>query len=227
MNKIRLNQFLSQAGICSRRRADVLILSGKIFLNGKIVSVLGEKIDPEKDRVFCDGKEVLPRKQWHYILFHKPAGYVSTRRKFKGEKNVYELLPKQWQHLWSIGRLDKNSEGLLVFTNDGELTLKLSHPKFLHEKIYEVLLDVKLFPIEMEKIRKGMDLEEGKTAPAKIKHLHENWYEITLREGKKRQIRRMMEVLGKNVIRLKRTQFGPFYLDDLQEGAWKEVEYLS
>lgn len=227
MSSIRLNQFLSKAGVSSRRKADDFILSGKIQVNGKIFSTLGTKIDPEKDRVTFNGKELTLPKEFHYILLHKPIDYVSTRRKFPGEKSVYELLPKKWHHLWLVGRLDKNSEGLLVFTNDGDFTLKMSHPKFLHEKVYEVLVSASLAQKDFLAIRNGVGLSDGKTHPAKIKHLQDNWYELILHEGKKRQIRRMMESLGFRVIHLRRTHFGPFSLGDLPVGEWKETQYIK
>lgn len=218
----RLQKYISQAGVASRRHAEELILRGLIKVNGEKVTKLGTKIDPDKDRVEVNGKLVKSAKHV-YILLNKPKRYMTTRRDPQRRKTIYDLLPADLRgKVWPIGRLDFNTEGLLLLTNDGELTQELTHPSQEHEKEYEVVLDKELSEGKMEKLRHGMFLDGKKTAPALIRANKRIVY-LTIHEGWKRQIRRMFAALGYTVRNLKRIRVGKLKLESLETGKYKVI----
>jgi 23S rRNA pseudouridine2605 synthase len=193
---------------------------------------MGTKVDPAHDQVRIKGGHIISQpKKTMVIVMNKPKGYVCTKKDVNAKRTVYELLPEEYQNLFSIGRLDKDSEGLLVFTNNGELAQKLSHPKFEKEKMYRVHVRGKVDEKDIEQIEKGMTLLEYKTAPAKAEII---WYdpkegrtilEITLKEGKKRQIRNMFLALKKPVKKLVRITFGKYKLGRMKTGDWMRMKY--
>ena len=221
MTLVRLNKFLADNGVASRRRAEQFILSGKIKVNGKIIQELGIKVDSDHDKVVFNN-ELISQKEAKplVIMLNKPAGYVSTVRKFKGEKNVLELI-KTNERIYPAGRLDKDSTGLLILTNDGDLALKLMHPRYEKEKEYLVEANRPIDNDFLKKMSAGVWLEDGLTLPAKVKMISSRFFSIVLREGRKRQIRRMCEVFKYKVIGLKRVRINRFLLGKLSIGKYK------
>ncbi|MGE0085134.1 MAG: pseudouridine synthase [Desulfococcaceae bacterium] len=220
-NGMRLQKFLSAAGLCSRRRGEEWILSGRIRVNSQVVKVLGSKIDPEHDRVECDGKPVQIGEDLIYIALNKPAGYVSTCEQ-PGEKTVLDLIDIP-QRVYPVGRLDRESTGLLLLTNDGDLHLRLSHPSFDHEKEYEVITGRAISDEALQRMEKGLLLDGTITRPAKIQKLSPNSFRIILQEGRNRQIRRMVRKVGGHVTGLKRIRMSGIHLGNLPEGAWRHL----
>ena len=217
---MRLQVFLSHSGISSRRAAKDIISSGRISVNHEKVFNASFKIDPEKDKVFLDDKRIIIKEKI-YIMLHKAKGVTTTKSDPFADKTVMECLPSKFRHLNPVGRLDKDTTGLLILTNDGELINRLTHPRYQVEKLYGVRLDKKLTLQDKTKIEKGIILEEKHTAPCKIKLKEELNLEITLREGRKRQIKRMFKKIGYNVIVLKRLKEGGLGLGSLPEGKWR------
>jgi len=223
---MRINKYLASIGIASRRKIDEMVEEGLIRVNGKIPK-LGDQIDPEKDKIEVNGQEVNSNEKLVYIVLNKPAGCTSTAAKIKSEKNVLELV-KSKSRLYPVGRLDKDSTGLILLTNDGELTQKLTHPKFHMPKTYEVLLLGNVSDTQLEMMRKGIKLEDGITKPADVEVIKKNppnntLIQMTLYEGKKRQIRRMTAVLHLHIIDLKRTSIGPIKLGRLPLGKFRNL----
>ncbi len=220
--KIRLQKFLADAGVASRRKSEELIKSGKIKVNGEPVREMGIKVDPEDDAIFFRGKKVeIPQKKI-YIALYKPEGYLSSCRRFK-EKTVLDLIPEK-KRLYPAGRLDKNSSGLIILTNDGDLAEKITHPRYEKEKEYEVLVDQSISQEDLEKMERGIKIGGKKTAPAEAEKISSKKFKIILKEGRKRQIRRMVDALGYNVLKLKRTRIKNIRLNNLKPGEWR---YLS
>jgi 23S rRNA pseudouridine2605 synthase len=223
----RLQKFMSAAGVASRRHAEEMILSGLVRVNGQVVKLLGTKVDPDKDIVTIKGKKILPRKSFIYLAMNKPKRCVTTRQDPRKRKTVYEFLPEDLRNIvWPIGRLDFNTEGLLLFTNDGDLTQKLTHPSFEHEKEYEVQLDKELSGGRVEKIETGMIIDGKKTAPAKIRTQGTTIY-LTIHEGMNRQVRKMFGELGYSVRNLKRIRIGKLKLGDIPSGSTKPFDPKS
>lgn len=224
---MRINKYLASIGIASRRSIDEMVEGGRIKINGKVAQH-GDQIDPATDQITIDDREVKSREEEKvYIILNKPQGYTSTVAKIKGEKNVMELVSSKTR-LFPIGRLDRDSTGLILLTNDGELAQKLTHPKYHIPKTYEVKVLGNVTKTQVEMMEKGIKLEEGITKPAKIqiKHQslpHHSILEITLYEGKKRQIRRMMAVLHLHVLELKRISIGAIKLGDLPIGKHRKL----
>lgn len=220
----RLQKFLSNAGIASRRRAETLIEKGQVFVNG-IKAKLGDKVDPAADQVTVSGKLVQPEREMFYLAVNKPKNCISSRFDPQKRKSVYDFLPKDLRSkVWSIGRLDFKTEGLLIFTNDGDLTEQLAHPKYEHEKEYEVLVNKLISDDAVGKLRNGMEIgERDVTSPAKVR-VRDNKVFMTIHEGKKRQIRRMFEKLGYKVANLKRIRMNKLLLGDLPIGKFKHVK---
>ncbi len=221
---------ISRSGFCSRKQALRLVQANAVKINGKTVLDPGQKVSLP-DRVTVNGKP-LPRKEARYILLNKPSGYVTTRKDELGRPTVYEFLKDVKDWVFPVGRLDLDSEGLLMFTNDTKLGNVLTDPRYDIERTYEVLITGSLAREEMLKIPKGIDIGRGETArPKNIKVLTCNddstLIEITLTEGKNREIRRLFQCLGRDVKRLKRIRFGPFKLGDLKPGKWIEVRDIS
>src|SRR3989338_39822 len=169
MTEERLQKFLSRAGVASRRHAEDMITNGRVKVNGKVVTKLGTKVDPGRDKVEVSGKVVSPPEDLVYLVLNKPAGYVTSRRDSYGRKTVYDLLPADLRpKIWSVGRLDYETEGLLIFTNDGELTQALTHPSFEHEKEYGVEINSPLSEKDKQTLREGVEINGRLTAPAKV-----------------------------------------------------------
>ncbi len=219
----RLQKYISQAGIASRRHAEELILAGKVKVNDKIITKLGTKVDPSKDAVEVNGKKIGLQKLV-YLVLNKPKRYMTTRHDPERRKTVYELLPPELRNIvWPVGRLDYNTEGLLIFTNDGDLTQTLTHPSKEHEKEYEVMLDKELTEGRIAKIEKGMMLDGKMTAPAQLRIAGKTVY-LTIHEGWNRQIRRMFSYLGYTVRNLKRIRIGKLKLNNVELGKYIIVD---
>ena len=221
MPLIRLQKYLSQAGICSRRQGENLIRAGRISVNGRMVTVLGSKVDPDKDRVAMDGRPVGEAADKVYIALNKPAGHVTSCH-HPGEKLVVDLVTAP-ERIFPVGRLDKNSTGLLLLTNDGPVHHLLSHPSFNHEKEYEVVVDGPIADAALAYMAKGMPLGGIKTRPAKVTRLSSTRFRMVLKQGRNRQIRRMVRKVGLKVVSLKRIRIGHIVLGDLAEGHWRPL----
>ncbi len=227
--EIRLNKYISQSGICSRRKADQLIKEGKVKVNNQIVKDLGIKINSEKDKVSVEGKEIKPSQKEICIKLYKPVGYLTQLGKDKfGKKTLSDLFKEVGikENIFPVGRLDYESEGLLLLTNNGDFAYKISHPKFKVPKTYVVEIDRRISHSEFNKLVKGTKLEDGFMKPDEIKILkkkrNSTILEITIHSGKKRIIRRYMKAFGYNVKRLIRTKIGNIDLEGLDEKkVWK------
>lgn len=219
---MRLQKFISRAGYCSRRHAEELILSGKVTVNGQIVTQLGTKIDPEKDRVEVEGTPVFPDENLVYIALNKPKGYV-TSCSHPGEKIVLDLVNIP-QRIYPVGRLDKDSTGLLLLTNDGKLHLKLTHPSFDHEKEYLVTVVRPIPDGALKAIESGLKILGTRTRPARVKKISDIRFKIILKEGRNRQIRRMVRKVGSRVTDLKRIRIANIRLGNLPEGKWRYLD---
>ena len=218
---MRLQKYLSEAGICSRRKGEEYIKAGLVRVNSRIVTELGTKVDPEKDRVEFDGKIIALTGEPIYIALNKPKGYV-TSCSHPGEKIVLNLIDIP-QRIYPIGRLDKDSTGLLILTNDGTLHHMLSHPSFDHEKEYDVTVSRPITDGSLRNIAKGLPMMGTKTRPAEIQRVSSRRFRIVLKEGRNRQIRRMVRKVGNHVIRLKRIRVSKIKLGRLAEGNWRNL----
>jgi 23S rRNA pseudouridine2605 synthase len=220
----RLQKILSKCGIASRRKAEELILEGRVTVNGT-VATLGMKADLEKDHIKVDGKLIRTLEPKVYLMFNKPKKCITSMHDPEGRTTVKDFLKSVKVKVFPVGRLDYNSEGLLIITNDGELANALLHPKNKISKTYHVKVDGFLDDKDILKLERGVKLEDGVTAPAKIKKLKETkantWLEITIYEGKKREIRRMFERLGHPVLKLKRIRIDGLELGKLPQGAFR------
>lgn len=215
---IRIQKFLSQNGITSRRKAEELIKNGKVLVNN-LPAVIGQKVDPQNDVIFICGKKILPQKKFIYIALNKPVGYISSLSNRQGP-SILNLI-KSDVKVYPVGRLDKDSEGLMLLTNDGELANFLMHPRYGCEKEYIVEVNKDLTSDEMEKFRNGIELDDGRTKKCFIKRIKPKKYKIILQEGKKRQIRRMFKYFGVEVLRLKRVRIKTLKLNNLKVGRWR------
>ncbi len=221
MELMRLQKFLSMAGVCSRRHGEKHITNGDVKVNGNVVTQLGTKIDPKKDRVEVKGRYIEFKQDLVYIALNKPRGYV-TSCKQPGDKIVLDLLDISMR-VYPIGRLDKDSTGLLLLTNDGGLHHRLSHPSFDHEKEYEVTVANPMTDRALMKIEQGMPIMGTKTRPAETKRISPKRFRIVLKEGKNRQIRRMVEKTGNRVTRLNRIRVANIRLGKLARGTWRHL----
>lgn len=218
---IRLHKFLAEAGIASRRKAEELIKKGKVTVNGSVVQELGTLVDPEKDKVEYSGKPVKPSQEKIYIALNKPLGYISSASGAEG-KSVLQLVDVK-QRIYPVGRLDKDSTGLMILTNDGELTNKITHPRYGSEKEYFVVLDAGLKEDHIKKLERGLKINGQKLQGIKVVSAQNKSARLILKEGINRQIRKMMGFLGYKVIKLKRIRIGKLELGDLKEGQWKKI----
>lgn len=222
----RLNKYIASSGLCSRRKADELIESGVVQVNGQKVTELGYSVQ-NKDKVFVNGKIIHPVKH-EYYRFYKPAGYITTSDDEKGRKTIYDLLPENLHHLKPVGRLDRESTGLIILTNDGDLINDLTHPSVKVPKLYRVAINGKITQNDIDKMYKGIEIEPNKMAYAQVDVLEiDNTHtvmEILLYQGLNRQIRRMFEYLGFEVVSLKRIQHAIFNLDGLKRGEFKPIK---
>lgn len=223
MSEERLQKIISRAGLTSRRNAEKLILAGKVTVDGKIISELGAKFDAQKNKIRVDGKILKFDSKKIYLLLNKPRGYVCTANDERGRKTVLDLITGISERIYPVGRLDLNSEGLLLLTNDGELMNALIHPKFKIEKTYRVKFSGNVTEEKLDKLRAGIELEDGLTSPAEIFLLEENFVEITIHEGRNRQIRRMFAAIGCDVKRLKRVKFAGLTLDGVAVGKFRAL----
>lgn len=224
---MRLNKFLARSGVCSRRGADLLIQSGQVCVNGILVQKLGVLIDEKVDEVTVDGKKVSLQGNLIYVLLNKPKGYLSTVKDSFRRPTVLDLVGKD-KKVFPVGRLDQNTEGVLLLTNDGELTFRLTHPKFQIEKTYMVTVKGMIDQKILKKFKQGIKLEEGIVARGEGKIIkkgeEKSVFELTLKEGRKREIKRMCQVVGISVIDLKRSKFAYLTTRGLKTGQWR---YLS
>jgi pseudouridine synthase len=221
MSQMRIQKFLSAAGICSRRRGEAFIKAGRVSLNGQIVVELGTKIDPRNDQVSVDGNPVKYEPSMLYIALNKPADYVTSCR-HPGEKIVLDLVDVA-QRVYPIGRLDKDTTGLLLLTNDGRLHHKLSHPSFSHEKEYDVTVAKPITDGALQKMAAGLPMMESKTRPAQVQRMTARQFRIILKEGKNRQVRRMVRKVGNQVKILKRIRVAEIKLGRLPPGKWRHL----
>lgn len=229
MEEIRLQKFLAEAGIASRRKAEELILQGKVQVNGKIVTELGVKVQPEKDEVKFENKIVLIENKKIYILLNKPIGYVTTVKDQFNRDSVLDLV-KVKERLVPVGRLDMYTSGALILTNDGEFVYKVTHPKHEIHKTYTITLKGIVSKEHIEVLRKGVDIGGYITKPAKVKILKTDEekqitrLEIIIHEGKNRQVRKMCEAIGYKVLALHRSAIASIGVKDIELGKWR---YLS
>lgn len=223
--EIRLNKFLAEKVGLSRREADNLIVDGKVLVNQQ-PAVLGARIS-ETDEIICEGKNISTKKpEYIYLMLNKPVGYVSSRKAQGEVPTLYELLPEKYQKLKTVGRLDKNSSGLILLTNDGDFAFKHTHPKFYKLKTYLIELDQTLAPLHQQEISDfGIHLEDGlsKLFLTKLDEDRLKW-QVEMGEGRNRQIRRTFAALGYKVVKLHRIEFGHYQLGDLKTGEFKLVE---
>lgn len=224
-----LLKLLVEAGLGSRRRLADIIRQGRVRVNGEAIEDFSHPVDVETDTVMVDGELVNLRPEpTVYLMLNKPAGVLSTTKDTRGRKTVIDILPKKYRglRLYPVGRLDKDSTGLLLLTNDGGLTYQLTHPKFQHDKEYLIFIKDKLQPSEKEEIEKGLQLDDGMTHPTRIKEVKTPPpfnYSITMHEGRKRQVRRMFEKLDHHVLALKRVRVGGLSLGKLKEEQTREL----
>lgn len=216
---MRLQKFLSMAGACSRRQGERLIQQGRVRVNGRIVTELGTRIDPDADRVMLDDEPVTGVGKWIYIALHKPRGVV-TSCSHPGERIVLDLVDIE-DRIYPVGRLDKDSTGLLLLTNDGRIHHRLSHPSFDHEKEYDVTVDRPISDQALATMAAGMPVLGSRTRPARVRRTGAKRFRMVLQEGRNRQIRRMVAQLGWRVQRLKRIRMAGIRLGDLRPGAWR------
>lgn len=231
----RLQKYIANSGVTSRRKAEELILSGHVKVNGITITELGTKVEPAKDVVMVDNKIITEAQQFVYLKLYKPEGYVTTVKDQFNRKTVIDLINIK-DRIYPIGRLDYNTSGLLLLTNDGDLANKLLHPKYKIYKIYVAEVTGQISLDSIEKLKKGVFIDGYKTAPAKIKLLNHNQnssiVQVSIYEGKNRQVRKMLDSVGHTVKKLERVSFGEITLDNLKTGQWKflskeEIKYLK
>lgn len=224
---MRINKYIAICGIGSRRHSETYIREARIKVNGKTITDLSTKIHPEKDEVTLDDRIIVPVNNRIYLALNKPTGYITSKTDPFNRKVVMDLINLDYKTVFPIGRLDYNSEGLLLFTNDGELAYRLTHPKYEIQKHYLVLIKGKLNHDQIKQFREGIMLTEGITSPAQLKWIseqnHKNLYKVVIHQGWNRQIRRMFNYLGYNVVELKRIQFGPVSLGSLKSGEYRQL----
>lgn len=224
---IRLQKLLSQAGVASRRQAEAWLRAGRVRVNGSVVTEPGVKVDPDADVVEVDGRRVKPAPPV-WIALHKPVGYVSTRRDPQGRPTIYDLLPREFSGLFHVGRLDVNSEGLLLLTNQGEVAHRLLHPRYGVDRLYEVEVEGDVTPGEIRRLLSGIQLEDGLARARAVERLPGSGrgtsrLRVTMREGRKREVRRLFAALGHRVRRLVRLSYGPVRLGRLAPGRWRRL----
>ena len=223
---MRLQKYMAECGVASRRRAEEMILEGKVSVNGVVISQMGVQVE-DGDEVRVEGKLIRPEAQKRYVMYHKPVGEVTTVSDPEGRAAVLDHFRDYPVRLYPVGRLDYDSEGLLLLTNDGALTERMLHPSHLVEKTYLARVTGKVSPEALCRLRGGVMLDDHKTAPAKARIVKEETFAtvvlVTIHEGRNRQVRRMFEELGHKVLQLRRVRFGPLELGDLPRGKWREL----
>lgn len=232
---MRINKYLAGCGIAGRRASDEMVKEGRVKVNGKTVTELGFSIDEYNDSVTVDGKKVKYKRRDYYIMLHKPKGYVCTAKDEFGRKTVFDLIDIN-ARLFTVGRLDYDTEGLLLLTTNGDIAQKITHPKSKVTKTYVIKIEGEISEAELQKLRSGVLIDGTKTAPAKAKLLESDdkfsKIELVITEGKNRQVRKMLESIGKIVVFLKRTAEGEIKLGGLSRGKYrylndKEINYLT
>ncbi|HEX4265768.1 MAG TPA: pseudouridine synthase [Verrucomicrobiae bacterium] len=223
---VRLQKFLADAGVASRRGAEQFILEGRVEVNGQVVRQLGTKVDPLHDKIRVDEKPVRTKRKL-YVALNKPRGYVCSRKDEFERRTIYELLPKEWDNLYSVGRLDYDTEGLIFLTNDGQFALRLTHPRYEVSKKYVATVDGRIEAQMLQQFVRGV-FHEGEKLKAKRAHLVSatksvSVAELELTEGKNREVRRMFESQGATVKRLQRVQIGKIKLGELKPGKWRAL----
>jgi pseudouridine synthase len=223
---VRLQKFLAEAGVASRRASEQIIKIGRVTINGAVVSELGVKIDPAQDRVAVDGRPVKAKRKL-YIAMHKPPGYVCTRSDDKARDKIGDLLPKEWTELFSVGRLDCQSEGLIFLTNDGDFCLKLTHPRYRIVRKYVARVEGRVTPEMLREMTTGVWSEGEKLQAQRARLISANnttsVVELELTEGKNREVRRLLASQHVPVLRLQRVQIGPIKLGELPPGRWRTL----
>ncbi len=226
----RIAKFISRCGVASRRKSEELIRGGNVAVNGTITREVGLKVDPLHD-VVTVGNNRLKLPLLKYFLFHKPEGVITTKKDTHSRKTVMDFFPKQHKDIHPVGRLDKDTTGVLLMTNDGELTNFLTHPRYGVAKTYEIIISDSINSHDLKRLQKGIVLEDGLTQPAEIikctRKKNTSMITIRIKEGKKRQVKRMFYKLGYRVIKLKRLSFGPLSLGNLKEGKYRELNVLE
>ena len=223
---VRLQKFLAEAGVASRRASEKIILAGQVSVNGREVRELGSKVDPDHDRVEVDGRRVRTKRKI-YVALHKPRRFLCAREEGSPQRLVGDLLPREWGNLYSVGRLDFDSEGLIFMTNDGDFCLHLTHPRYGIRKTYIATVEGKVGGEVLRKLTQGIE-DAGETLKAEKAHLisasnSRSVIELEMCEGKNREVRRMFESQGLNVVRLQRIKIGPIKLGELPEGKWRTL----
>ena len=223
MGDMRLNKIIADAGITSRRGADELIASGRVTVDGLAIREMGAKFDPDRVQVAVDGETIMRSLTKSYLALHKPKGVLSTMYDPDGRPSLSDFIDLRKERLFHVGRLDKDSEGLILLTNDGDLTFRATHPSFGLEKTYIIEYDGKL-PTGVDKVLlKGVELEDGMGRVLTFKELSPRWIEVSIHEVRYHIIRRLMEAVEVDVLRLIRTKFGPISLGDTPEGRWRDL----
>jgi 23S rRNA pseudouridine2605 synthase len=220
----RLQKILSQAGIASRRASEQLMLDGRVTVNGTTIRELGTKADPARDDIRVDGRRVKVVERHRYLLLNKPRGYVSTRSDPERRPTVIDLLRGVRDYLYPVGRLDYDSEGLLLLTNDGELAARLTHPRHGVARVYEAHVLGVPDERDLDRLQRGIVIDGRKTGPAEVRALGPGRLRVTVREGRNRQVRRMCETIGHPVTHLKRVAIGPITDTRLKPGHWRELD---
>jgi pseudouridine synthase len=228
MPPVRLQKLLAEAGVASRRAAERLIVAGRVRVNGVAVVEPGTHADPLRDTVEVDGRPLPKVESKRYVLLHKPRGYLTTRDDPRGRRRVFDLVPDLGVRLHSVGRLDFDAEGLLLLTNDGELTYRLTHPRHGVRRVYHVLVEGRLDSAVLEALERGVVLEDGPAHVERARLLRpegagRHWVELGLTEGRYREVKRLCRAVGLLVQRLRRVAFGPLRLGDLPSGQWREL----
>lgn len=227
MSEVRLQKYLAEAGIASRRKCEELISQGRVEVEGLIVTTPGTKISGS-ERILVDGREIRHEQKKIYILLNKPVGYISSAKDQFSRKTVLDLVETVKERIYPVGRLDYDTSGLIILTNDGDFANKMTHPRHQMEKVYRTKIMGNLSDSDIESIKRGIVIDDYKTAPAGIRIINSaqdrSVVEITIHEGKNRQVRNMFEVLNHPVIRLKRIAIGSVGINGLEEGKWR---YLS
>lgn len=224
----RLQKVMAHRGIGSRRHCEEMIRDGRVQVNGELAG-LGQKVDPATDKIVVDGKPLGPGETLRYFILNKPYGYITTSKDQFGRKSVLDLLPPVKERVYPVGRLDYDSEGLVFLTNDGDSAYRLTHPSYEVPKTYIVAVEGNITMDAVYRLRTGVILEDGRTSPAEVNVLKPvstgSVLQMTIREGRNRQLRRMCEKLGFNVVRLRRTKIGPLSLGKLPLGAARRLTF--
>ena len=225
--RLRLQKYMAACGVASRRACEDMITGGRVTVNGE-QAALGASVDPAQDTVLLDGKPIRREERRVVILFYKPRGVVCTSSDPQGRQTVQQYFQNVPERLYNVGRLDVNSEGLLIMTNDGDLANRMTHPRYKMPKTYYAVCDGTLTGEQAGALRQGVELEDGMTAPAIVEHIRPTrtggtCFSITIREGRNRQIRRMLEAVGHKTLLLRRERVGPLLLGSIAPGEWRYI----